>query len=102
MFRYVALRENSYSIHIAVYRQPSTPEVLPELLMADLLCLLSGINANGGPTRLIDHEDLDTVSTTMASEILSFGQVSLNLETLTSIVASALQLTLPPREDRCL
>ena len=65
-----------------------------------MLCLLSGLHPLGGPSRLIDHEDLDIVSTTMASEILSYGQVSFSLEDLTSIVSSALELTLPPPEYR--
>jgi hypothetical protein len=65
-----------------------------------ILCLLSGLSPQAGPSRLLDHEHLDTVSTTMASEILSYNHVSLSLENLTSIVSSALELTLPPREDR--
>ncbi|KDR71955.1 hypothetical protein GALMADRAFT_253241, partial [Galerina marginata CBS 339.88] len=65
-----------------------------------MLCPLSGISALGGPTRLIDHEDLDTVSTTMASEILSYGQVSLSLQDVASIVSNALELTLPPPEHK--
>lgn len=67
-----------------------------------MLCPLSGLNPLGGPTRLIDHEDLETLSTTMASEILTYGQVSLNLnlQHLAAIVSSALELTLPPPEYR--
>ena len=65
-----------------------------------MLCPLCGLNPLGGPTRLIDHEDLETVSTTMASEILTYGQVSLDLQNLASIVSSALELTLPPPEYR--
>ena len=50
------------------------------------------------PTRLIDHEYLETVSATMAFEIFAYGQVSLRLDVqnLASIVSSALELTLPP------
>ena len=65
-----------------------------------MLCPLSGLSPLGGPDRLIDHEDLDTVSTTMAHEILSYGQVSLSFQDLASIVSSALELTLPPPEYR--
>jgi hypothetical protein len=56
----------------------------------------------GGPSLLIDHEALSTISTTMAFEILSYEQlhVSLSLEDLTSVVSSALELTLPLRRDR--
>jgi hypothetical protein len=63
-----------------------------------MLCPLSGLNPLGGPARLIDYGDLETVSTTMASEILAYGQVSLDLHNLASIVSSALELTLPPPE----
>lgn len=59
-----------------------------------------GLNPLGVPTRLIDYEDLDIVSATIASEILSYGQVSLSLQNLASIVSSALKLTLPPPEHR--
>ena len=65
-----------------------------------MLCPLSGINPLGGPNHIIDQEDLETVSTAMASEILTYGQVSMDLQNLTSIVSSALELTLPPPEDR--
>jgi hypothetical protein len=66
--------------------------------MSDVVCLLCGLSTEGGPSGLINHNDLDAVSTTMASEILSYdpGRVSLSLEDLTSIVSNALQLTLPP------
>ncbi|KDR71471.1 hypothetical protein GALMADRAFT_253776 [Galerina marginata CBS 339.88] len=65
-----------------------------------MLCPLSGIAPDGGPTCLIDMEDLDTVSTTMASEILSYDQVSpqLTLQDLASILSSALKLASRPLE----
>ena len=68
--------------------------------MADFVCLLSGLSVSDGPRGLIDHDDLETISTSMASEILSYEHVSLSLENLTAIVSNALQLTLPPREVR--
>ncbi|KDR71489.1 hypothetical protein GALMADRAFT_787374 [Galerina marginata CBS 339.88] len=58
-----------------------------------MLCPLSGIAPGGGPTCLVEVEDLDAVSTAMASEILSYGDVphDLTLQDLASIVLSALE-----------
>ena len=61
-------------------------------------CILSALSPLGGPGGLIDHKDLDIVSAKMASEILSYKQVYLSLEDLTSIISSALELTLPPED----
>lgn len=77
--------------HSPLAVQPFSDSSLPPML-----CPLSGLNALGGPGSLIDHEDLETVSTIMASEILTYGQVSLDLQNLASILSSALEFTLLP------
>lgn len=66
-----------------------------------MLCPLSGLSAFGGPIDLVGNEDIDTmVPTEMASEIISYGEISLSLEDLASIILNTLEMTLPPPEDR--
>ncbi|KAF8801727.1 hypothetical protein BYT27DRAFT_7197720 [Phlegmacium glaucopus] len=58
-----------------------------------MLCPLSGLNPLGGPITLVGNEDIGTtVPTEMASEVISWD--------LASIILNALEMTLPPPEDR--
>lgn len=63
-----------------------------------MLCPLSALDPNQGPKTLIDEPDLKDVASEMALEILSYDVCSLDFDELTSILSSALSLTLSPPE----
>lgn len=63
-----------------------------------MLCPLCALDPLQGPHTLIETNDLVPISEEMASEIVSYGEVSLSLAELTYILSSALTLTLPPPE----
>jgi hypothetical protein len=66
-----------------------------------MLCPLSGLNPLGGPHTLVGDDDIGTtVPTEMASEVISYGEITLSLEDLASIILNALEMSLPPPKYR--